>query len=160
MGKRKAGESKHDIPQDELEASVRRELGEMEAAMGAESKRLEKKPSKRAKSKRSGISFSQATLRYAKDDLAGAVEIMRKAVAAADESMGDKEPYRFYMHAVLGDWVSELALTGGGAGDRAAIEEARRHIERAWAFVTTEPMGKVYLEEVRERKAKVEARLK
>jgi hypothetical protein len=40
------------------------------------------------------------------------------------------------------------------------LEEARRHIEISWAFVTTDQMGKVCFDEVRESKAKVEARMK
>jgi hypothetical protein len=57
------------------------------------------------------------------------------------------------MHAVLADWLSEVGAT-------AELEEARRHIDIAWAFVTTDQMGKVYFDQVRERKAKVERRMK
>jgi hypothetical protein len=99
------------------------------------------------------MGFAQAMMRYSQDDLVGAMEIMRKAVEQADESMPNNEPYRFYMHAVLADWLSEM-------GASAELEEARRHIEIAWRFVTTDQMGKVYLAEVRERKAKVEGRMK
>jgi hypothetical protein len=145
--------SEEAIPADELAGAVRHDLTEMEAALGQEVKRLAKRKSKGWRSKRSGMGFAQAMMRYLQDDLAGAVEIMRKAVEQADQSMPDNEPYRFYMHAVFADWVSEL----GGAAE---LEEARRHIDSAWAFVTTDQMGKIYLAEVRERKAKVDGRMK
>jgi hypothetical protein len=152
MNKRK-GKSVEDIPDDELAAVVRHDLTEMEAALGQELKRLAKGKSKGSRSKRSGMGFAQAMMRYLQADLAGAVDIMRKAVEQADESMPDSEPYRFYMHAVLADWLSEL-------GAAAELEEARRHIEIASTFVTTHRMGKVYLAEVREREAKIEGRMK
>jgi hypothetical protein len=158
MTKRKS-KREDNIPEDELAAALRRELTVMERAMGAEVARLDKQASKRAKSKKSGAGIQQATLRCAMGDLDGAVEILRKAVAAADESMGEREPYRFYMHAAFADWVSELGVKKGLEG-AAELEEARRHMEVAWKFVTTEEAGKVYLEEVRERKTKVDGRVK
>ena len=152
MRKRK-NESVEDIPEDEFAAMARHELTEMEAALWQEVERLAKGKSKRSRSKMSAMTFAQAMMRYLQDDLLGAVEIMRKAVQKADKSMSNNQPYRFYMHAVLADWLSELGTT-------TAIEEARRHIEIAWTFVTTDQMGNVYLAEVKERKAKVEARMK
>jgi hypothetical protein len=145
--------SEEDIPEEELAAATGDMLTGMEAALGQEMKRLAKGKSKKSRSNRSGMRFAQAMMRYSQDDLAGAVEIMRQAVKQADASMPDNEPYRFYMHAVLADWVSEL----GGAAE---LEEAQRHIDIAWAFVTTNPMGQVYLAEVTERKAKVQGRMK
>src|SRR5262249_43669206 len=142
-----------DIPKEEFVATVRHDLTEMELAIGREVKRLTKRKSKGSRSKRSGMAFGQAMMRYLQDDLAGAIKVMRKAVEQADESMPNNEPYRFYMHAVLADWLSELGAT-------ANLEEARRHIDIAWTFVTTDQMGKVYLAEVKERKAKVEGRMK
>jgi hypothetical protein len=43
---------------------------------------------------------------------------------------------------------------------RPAAAEVRRHIEIAWAFVTTHEMGQLYLADVTERKAKVDGRTK
>jgi hypothetical protein len=131
-----------------LEGAMRRELTAMDDALASEAARIGGSDSTRSKRKRSGLGIAQATTKYAMGDLASAVKIMREATAHADESMPATEPYRFYMHAVLADWLSE-------AGEH---DEATAHIGIAWAFVTTEPAGAVYLEEVRERKQKVDKR--
>jgi hypothetical protein len=151
MSSRKKNES--DMSDAEIAAIVRRDLKDWEAMIGHEEKRLAKGKSKASRSKRSGMTFAQAMMRYLQDDLAGAVKIMRKAVQRADESMPENEPERFRMHAVLADWLSEL-------GGPLELEEARQQIEIAWAFVTVHPIGKVYLAEVTERKTKVEERMK
>jgi hypothetical protein len=139
-----------DLPDHEIQALIRHNLSQFESAMNKGAASLSRKTSKRSRAKRSGLGFVQATLRYAQDDLSGAIEIMRDAIARADQSMGDKDPYRFYMHAVFADWLAESG----------AFDEARGHIDLAWNFVTTEPTGQVYLKEVTERKSKVDARLK
>lgn len=120
-------------PEDaEIAAAIGRELGAMEEAI----LKVKKKGAKR-------LGFHHAALRYAQGDVTGAVEILRQAVARLREN----EPYRYYMLSVLADWMSE-------AGE---AEEAGRLIELAWAGVAP---GGVYFEEIKERKGKVEWRLK
>lgn len=136
------------IPDAVLDAAMHRELASMDAALAQEAACVGKPGLKRSKGKRSGLGIQRAMVKYAMGELTAAVAILREAVAQADESMPAKEPYRFYMHAVLADWLSE-------AGE---VHEAAGHLDIAWVFVTTESAGAVYLEEVRERKRKVDER--